>query len=78
MVEHDQVQGLLSDLPLATIEIGANQGVHHFDQRGGPYDGLEFVESQRFERFKIIAKETFGERQPHLLFCLMITPLHGF
>ena len=77
MVEHDQIQGLLGELSFAAVEIRANQGVHHLDQRGGPHDGFELLENQRFERLEIITKETFGERQPLIPFRLMVTFLLG-
>ena len=73
MVKHDQIEGLLGDVPFATIERRANESMHHLDQRGGPYNGVELVEHQCFERVKCIAKEPFGARQPELSFSVMVT-----
>ena len=62
MVKHDQIQGLLGDLSFATIERGAKKTIDHLDQRGGPYNGVELVEHQRFEGVKGVAKQTCGTR----------------
>jgi len=77
MVKHDQIYGLLGDLSFATIERGAKKSIHHLDQRGGPYDGVELVENQRFERVKLLFKEAFGTRQPFISFPVMVTLVLG-
>lgn len=73
MVKHDQIEGLLGDLPFATLERGANERMHHLDQRGGPYKGVKLVEHQDVERVKVIAKEPCGARQPAFSFAVMVT-----
>jgi len=72
MGEHDQIEGLLGDLSFATIARGANKTIDHLDQRGGPYNGVELVEHQRFERVELVTKELGGARQPELSFVLMV------
>jgi len=62
----------LGDLSFATMEIGAKKTIDHLDQRGGPYNGVEFIKHQGFERVKFLAKELFGARQPELSFSMMI------
>ena len=73
MGKHDQIEGLLGDLPFATIERGTNESMHHLDQRGGPYNGVELVEHQCCARVKFLAKKPFGARQPERSFSLMVT-----
>jgi hypothetical protein len=73
MVKHDQIEGLLGDLPFTTIERGAKEGIHHLDQRGSPYNGVKLVEHQGFERVKFLAKEPFSARQPEIAFAVMVT-----
>ena len=77
MVKHDQIQGLLGDLPFATIEIGAYERIDHLDQRGGPDNRVELVAHQRIERLKGVAKKTVGTCQPEVSFSLMVAPLLG-
>ena len=72
MGEHDQIEGLLGDLSLATIERGAQQTIDHLDQRGGPDNSVELVEHQRLERVKLVTKARGGTRQPKLSFVLMV------
>src|SRR6516225_4436193 len=54
-------------------KIGTNERIHHLDQRGSSYNGVEFVEYQRFEGVKLVAEEPFGARQPEVSFFLMVT-----
>ena len=63
----------MGDLSFATIAIGANKTIDHLDQRGGPYNGVEFIKHQGFERVKFLAQEPFGARQPALSFSVMRT-----
>ena len=72
-VKHDQIEGLLGDLPCATLERGTNERMDHLDPRGGPYNGVERVEPQRFEGVKRVPSEPFGARQPAVSFFLMVT-----
>lgn len=72
MVKHAEIEGPLGDLSFATIERGANESIHHLDQRGGPDNGVELVEHQRFERVKGLTQEPFGARQPERSFSVMI------
>lgn len=75
LVKHDRIYGLLGDLPLATRERGTHEPLDHFDQRGSPDNGVELVDSQRFEGGKRVAKEPFGARQPAVSFSLMVALL---
>jgi hypothetical protein len=72
MVKPEEIEGPLGDLSCATIEIGANESMHHLDQRGGPDNGVELVEHQRFERVTGLTQEPFGARQPERSFSVMI------
>jgi len=72
MVKHDQIEGLLGDLPFATIERGTKKPIDHLDQRGGPYNGVELIKHQGCERVKCLAKEPFGARQPERSFSVMV------
>ena len=73
MVKHHQISRLLGDLPLTAIERGTKERIHHLDQRGGPNNGVELVEHQRFEGVKLVAQEPFGAPQPEGSFLLMVT-----
>src|SRR2546430_827575 len=57
----------------ATIKIRTKERIDHLDQRGGPYNGVELVEHQRFEGGKLVAEPPFGARQPEVSFFLMGT-----
>ena len=73
MVKHEQIEGLLGDLPSATLQRGPNERMDHFDQRGGPDKSVELVEHQRFEGVKLVANATCGARQPARAFSLLST-----
>ena len=73
MVKQDQIEGFLGDLPFATIKRRTKERIDHLDQRRGPYNGVEFVEHQRFEGGKLVASQPFGARQPEGSFFLMGT-----
>ena len=73
MVKHHHIQGLLGDLSFATIDRGAKKTIDHLDQRGGPYNGVECIKHQGFERVTCLAQEPCGARQPALSFSVMIT-----
>ena len=77
MVKHDQIQGLLGDLSLATPPRGAKERMDHLDQRGGPHNGVERIEHQGFEEVKGLAKEPCGARQPALAFSVMVALVFG-
>ena len=72
MGKHEEIEGLLGDLPFATIERGPNERIDHFDQRGGSDNGIKLVEHQRFEGLTLIAQEPFGACQPEVAFSLMV------
>jgi hypothetical protein len=72
MVKHDQIEGLLGDLPFATSERGTKKPIDHLDQRGGPNNGVKFVDHQRVEGVKRVAKEPFRARQPEVSFSVMV------
>ena len=72
MVKHDEIEGLLGDLPFATIERGTHEPIDHLDQRGGPHNGVELVKYQHFEGVTGVTQETVGTRQPEVSFWLMV------
>ena len=72
MGKHEQIEGLLGDLPFATLKRGTHERIHPLDQRGRSYNGVEFVESQRFEGGTRVAEEPCGARQPEVSFLLMV------
>ena len=40
----------MGDLPFTAIEIGTNKRIDHLDQRGGPYNGVELVDSSDYNQ----------------------------
>ena len=73
MVKHHQMSRLLGDRPLTAIERGTKERVHPLDQRGGPDNGVELVEHQRFKGVKRVAQEPCGAPQPAVSFLVMVT-----
>ena len=48
-----------------------------FDQRRGLHNGIQFLKNHRFQRCKLMIKETFGNIQPLLALVLMVALVLG-
>ena len=77
LVKHEQIEGLLGDLPFGAIEGRSNECIDQFDQRRGLHNSIQFLKNHRFQRFKLIIKETFGHLQPLLALVLMVALVLG-
>ena len=51
--------------------------MNQFDQRRGLNNGIQLLKHHRFQRFKSMLKETFGNIQPLLALVLVVALLLG-
>jgi hypothetical protein len=77
MVKHDQIEGLLGDLPFGAIEVRSEEGIDQFDQRRSLHNGIQFLKNPRLQWCKLLLKKTFGKIQPLLALMLMVAFLFG-
>ncbi len=77
LVKHEQLESLLGDVPFATRQRRADQGIDHLHQRGSADNGIEWRTSPRVERDKCLGEEPFGASQPVIAFVLMVMLLLG-
>jgi hypothetical protein len=77
MVKHEQISGLLGDLPFGAIAGRSDEGIDQFDQRRGLNNGIQFLKNHRLKQCTLIIKETFSKIQPLLALVLMVALLLG-
>lgn len=72
MVQHEQMSGLLGDLPFGALAGRSEEGMDQFDQRRRLHHGIQFLENHRWKWCKLMLKQTFGTIQPLLALMLMV------